>query len=115
MQALIPLVSQELKKAAQSITSDELARAKAKLKAEFLMSMESSENRMNQLAKQIWLFDHFLEDQELLAKIDAVSQEEVYQFANGCLRDAEQLTLVSLGAIENVPNLNEIQACLNHY
>lgn len=55
----------------------ELARAKAQLKASLLMSLESSEARASQIARDTLLFGRPLETGELIDRIEAVAQADV--------------------------------------
>lgn len=60
---------------------DEIARAKAQLKAALLMSLESSEARAGQLARDVQSFGRPLSTDELQEKIDGVSREKVRELA----------------------------------
>jgi predicted Zn-dependent peptidase len=55
----------------------ELGRAKAQLKASLLMSLESSEARASQIARDTLLFGRPLETAELIERIEAVTQADV--------------------------------------
>jgi predicted Zn-dependent peptidase len=55
----------------------ELGRAKAQLKASLLMSLESSEARASQIARDTLLYGRPLETAELIERIEAVTQADV--------------------------------------
>jgi predicted Zn-dependent peptidase len=67
--------------AAEKPSAAEVARAKAQLKAGLLMGLESSSARAEQMARQLLLFDRLIEPPELVARIDAVSAEEIRELA----------------------------------
>ncbi len=58
-------------------TPQELARAKAQLKAGLFMSLESCEARAGQLAWDVMVFGRPVSNEELIVKIEAVSCEDV--------------------------------------
>jgi predicted Zn-dependent peptidase len=60
---------------------DEIARAKAQLKAALLMSLESSEARASQLARDVMSFGRPLSTEELVSRIEAVTRENVRDLA----------------------------------
>ena len=82
MGKLIEVVGELLTAAAAEKPSDaEVARAKAQLKAGLLMGLESSSARAEQMARQLLVFDRLIEPPELVARIDAVSAEDIRELA----------------------------------
>lgn len=71
----------ELAKIAHSVTCDEVARAKAQLRASLLMSRESVSNCSDALARQIMLFGAPQDDTALLAAIGDVDENAVRDMA----------------------------------
>ena len=61
----------------------ELDRAKAQLKASLLMSLESSEARAAQIARDTLIFGRQLSPEELIERIDSVSAADVGGLAAG--------------------------------
>ena len=75
---LVGVIMGELYKVAtDGPDENELARAKAQLKASLLMSLESSEARAAQIARDTLLFGRPLENAELIERIEGVSQADV--------------------------------------
>src|SRR6476469_2689427 len=64
------------------IPDEELRRAKDQLKGSLMLSLESSTSRMSNLARQEMYFDHFYGLDELIAKIEAVTAQELLELAN---------------------------------
>src|SRR5208283_438573 len=58
-------------------TAQELARAKAQLKAGLFMSLESCEARAGQLAWDLMVFGRPVTNEELIGRIEAVSRSDV--------------------------------------
>ena len=89
MEELIDLVGQELFKIASSPpTEQEVARAKAQLKAGLLMSLESSSSRAEQMARQLLFFDRLIPAAELIQLIDDVTPERIRSVAERVARSA---------------------------
>jgi predicted Zn-dependent peptidase len=78
---LTPVVLGELERAAADIAEVELRRARAQMRAGLLMTLESPAGRAGQLARQILLFGRPLSFEEQVAKIDAVTAEDVRRLA----------------------------------
>jgi predicted Zn-dependent peptidase len=65
----------EMRKAAESLSEPEVARAKAQMKAGLLMALESSGARAEQLARQMLAYGRPLTIEEIVAKVEAVTVE----------------------------------------
>ncbi|HZQ20941.1 MAG TPA: pitrilysin family protein [Terriglobales bacterium] len=76
------IVSEFRKLKTEAVSQDELRRAKDQLKGSLMLSLESSNARMSNLARQEMYFDHFYGLDELIAKIEAVTAEELQELAN---------------------------------
>lgn len=72
------LVSEELDRlATQGVTDAELAVAKGHLRAEALLSLEDSAARMGRIGRSLLLHDEALSAEELVARVDAVTVDDV--------------------------------------
>ncbi|BAT58763.1 protease 3 precursor [Variibacter gotjawalensis] len=65
----------QLAEATETLTQEEVNRAKAQMKAGLLMALESSSSRAEQLARQVMIYDRVLTTEEIVAKVDAVTVE----------------------------------------
>ncbi|HMK71323.1 MAG TPA: pitrilysin family protein [Xanthobacteraceae bacterium] len=72
---LMRLVVDEIANAAETISEPEIARAKAQLKAGLLMALESSGERIGQLARHMLAWGRPIPLDELVAKVEAVTVE----------------------------------------
>ncbi|RMD64343.1 MAG: insulinase family protein [Alphaproteobacteria bacterium] len=107
---LIPVVCAELSRLTRDVDDEEVARARAQLKASILMSLESMSSRCEQLAQQILGFGRPLPVPEIVARIEAVDGAAVRRFAARLL--ASRPTLASLGPIARVESLDQVAARL---
>ena len=108
---LVPLVCEEVVKAADTIEAEEVRRARAQLKAGILMAREGPSARCEQLAQQLLVYGRPLPMEEIIARVDAVDVEQVAAAARR-LR-AGPLTLAALGPIDQVEPYDAIAARLS--
>lgn len=69
---LIPVVCDEFVRACEAVNEEEVARARAQIKAGMLMQLESTSARCERLARQLLVFGRIVPLAEVIAKIDAV-------------------------------------------
>jgi len=79
----------------QPLTTPELRGAKELIKGNFLLSMESTDNRMSRLAKNEICFGRHVPAEEVTASIDAVTEDDV----QGLARELFNPNTISLAAI----------------
>ena len=103
---LVPVTLEELRKVQTQVSADELHRARAQVKANLLMSLESTGSRCEQLARQMQVFGRLIPTAETVAKLNAVTIEDVQRAACRIFRAAP--TLAALGPAENIPGLPSI-------
>ena len=105
---LATITIDEMKRAADDMSAEEVARARAQMKAGMLMGLESPSNRAERLARlvQIWGRVPTLED--TVAKIDAVSTEDVRNFAQAMAVQAPA-ALALYGPVSGAPTLEKLQ------
>ena len=103
---LVPVTLQELRLVQDSVTQDELNRARAQVKASLLMSLESTGSRCEQLARQLQVFGRLIPTAETVAKLNAVTIDDIQRAARRIFRAPP--TLAALGPAENIPGLPAI-------
>ncbi len=84
----------------------EIRRARTQTRASLVMSLESTGSRCEQLARQLQVFGRVIPLAETLAKIDAVTVDDVPRVAARLFRGAP--TLAALGPADRVPGLPHI-------
>ncbi|MGH2913507.1 MAG: M16 family metallopeptidase, partial [Solirubrobacteraceae bacterium] len=91
------VVGAELDRArAQPATDEELARAKEHLKGRIVLGMESTGARMNRLGSEVLAGSPLLELDEVMARIDAVSPDDLAQLVDE-LWAPERLSAAAIG------------------
>ncbi len=78
-------------------TPQELSRAKAQIKSGLFMSLESCEARAGQLAWDLMVFGRPLSNEELIAKIEDVTREDVQEVGRG-IRGRPEMVSAVVGA-----------------
>ena len=107
---LVPVILDSAAATAMAPGEVEIARAKAQMKAGLLMALESSTMRAEQMARHILVWGRPLSPAELIAKVDAVTAEDVRKVAMGLLASAP--TLAALGPVAKLPRLDSLKARL---
>ena len=98
----IDLVMTEFRKLKEEQLSDEeLTRAKDQLKGNILMGLESSNSRMANLARQEIYFGQFFSADEIIAKVEAVTPEQVQAMAQR-LFDPDKIAVTLLGRLDGI-------------
>jgi len=98
---LVAVTGQEFARMVTDITADEVARARAQVKAGLVMSLESTAARLEQIVRQIMVLGHVLPVPELVAKVDAVDAESVAMLGQRILSRSN----ISIGAVGELENL----------
>ena len=105
---LITVIAGEIGNVAGGITPEEFERARAQLKANTLMALESSAARAEQLARQLLVFGRIVPLEELVEKLDAVTPEDVTRMANSLLATGAP-TVSAVGPLKAVPDYESIK------
>ena len=104
---LVPVMCEQIAQLGENATEEEVARARAQLKASTLMALESTMSRCEQAAQQLLVFGRPLPTEEIVAKIDAVDAAAVRRVAQR-LRSATP-TVAALGPISGLESYEQIQ------
>ncbi|MEX0350405.1 MAG: M16 family metallopeptidase [Paracoccaceae bacterium] len=105
---LAAITIDEMKRAADDMTQQEVARARAQMKAGMLMGLESPSNRAERLARLVQIWDEVPSLEETITKIDAVTTADVKAFAARMAGDAPA-ALALYGPVAGAPSLVELQ------
>ena len=105
------VIADELARARDDVTEEELNRARAQVKAGLLMGRESTGARAEQLAQQLMIFGRPLPVAEIVAELEAVDRARI-------ARMAERLTssppaFAALGPIDGLGPLGELARALS--
>jgi len=96
---LMRLVVDEIANAAETISEAEIARAKAQMKASLLMALESSSQRIAQLAHQMLTFGRPIPLNEWVEKVEAVTVESARAAGRALIRRGRPaISVLGLGS-----------------
>lgn len=98
----------EMKRAADDMTPEEVARARAQMKAGMLMGLESPSNRAERLARLVQIWGKVPSLEETVARIDAVTTGDVREFAERMAATAPA-AMALYGPIKSAPTLEKLQ------
>jgi predicted Zn-dependent peptidase len=98
----------EMKRATTDMNPEEVARARAQMKAGMLMGLESPSNRAERLARLVQIWDDVPPLEETVARIDAVTTGDVRDFAENIAATAPA-ALALYGPIDSAPSLADLQ------
>ncbi|MEO6015185.1 MAG: pitrilysin family protein [Devosia sp.] len=110
---LIPVVIDELRKATETITDEEVLRVRNQIRAGLLMSLESPSSRAGQLARQQILWGRPIPLQETVDRINRVTADRVKQIAKQIF-DKDRFSLAGIGPVAQLPDYDAIAARLKH-
>jgi predicted Zn-dependent peptidase len=101
LQTVMETVGRELVRlVTEPVPAEELQRAKEHLKGRTILGMESTSSRMTRLGKGVLTDTEILSEDELAARIEAVTSEQVLELASEIFEPAA-LSVVGIGADED--------------
>ncbi len=95
---LLPVLSGEIGRLGEDASEDEVARARAQIKAGLMMGLESSSSRAEQIARQFTVHGRVLPIGELIERVEAVDATAVRRYADRLL-GGRQLALSAIGPL----------------
>lgn len=104
---LVPVVLEELRKATQTITEEEVVRVRNRIRAGLLMSLESPSARAGQLARQQILWGRPIPLQETVERINKITAERVREVAHQIFT-AEKVSVAGIGPVEGLADAKAI-------
>jgi predicted Zn-dependent peptidase len=110
LRELVPVLCDELVRATSGVGEDELARAKAQIRAGIVMSLESTAARAEQLARQISIYGRVLGIEEMVARVEAVDRAAVVAAIAKML--SSRPTVAAVGQIARLEEFDAIAARL---
>lgn len=108
---LVPVLAEELRRASIAAPFDEIARARAQIRAGLLMGLESTSSRMDALGSQILTYGRPLPTEEIVARVNAVDGEHIARVARRIFSGAP--TMAAIGPISRLEMLAKIRARLD--
>jgi predicted Zn-dependent peptidase len=108
MAELIPALIDQLRLARSAPAQSEVRRAKAQMRAGLLMSLESTNARMDALGANLLIFGRDMTPEEVSAKVEAVTADDMARVASRILSGTP--TLAALGPLGKLDGLDKIAA-----
>jgi predicted Zn-dependent peptidase len=106
VEELLPLICDELRAVTRDVGENEIARARAQIRAGMLMSLESTSSRCEQLARQLMIFNRPVPVTESVAKVEAVDRDAVIRVGQRLLELPP--TMATLGPIDRVAGYGSV-------
>lgn len=110
---LVPVVVNELQKATENISDEEVVRVRNQIRAGLLMSLESPSSRAGQLARQQILWGRPIPLQETVDRINRITSDRVKQIARQ-LFATDKVSLAGIGPVGRLPDYLTIAAQLKN-
>ncbi len=110
---LVPVVLDELLKATETISDDEVIRVRNQIRAGLLMSLESPSSRAGQLARQQILWGRTIPLHETVERINRITADRVKQIARQIL-DKGNVSVAGIGPVAKLPGYDAITAHLKN-
>lgn len=107
---LLPVALGCLRDAALAATPEELGRARAQMKVALLTASESASSRADQLARQILAFGRPVSQEEIVARLDALTVEDIHAAGRSLLECRP--VVVGLGPVAELPASTAVQTML---
>lgn len=104
---LVPVILEELRAAADSISEDEVIRVRNQIRAGLLMSLESPSSRAGQLARQQILWGRPISLQETTERIDRIDAARVKQIAHEIFESGAP-AVAGIGPVQGLPAYDTI-------
>ncbi|MFC0245170.1 M16 family metallopeptidase [Falsochrobactrum ovis] len=102
---LLPVIIKELHKAGDSITLEEVNRARAQYSASLLMSQESAASRAGQIARQLLLYGRPVSNAELLDRLSQITPKRLTDLAGRMFLDSKP-TIAGVGPLGRLMNFD---------
>ena len=110
---LVPVILNELRRATESITDEEVIRVRNQIRAGLLMSLESPSSRAGQLARQQILWGRPIPLQETVERINRITADRVKTIASQIF-DTDRVSLAGIGPVAKLPDYQTIAAGLKN-
>ena len=110
---LLPVVLDELRRATEQISDEEVVRVRNQIRAGLLMSLESPSSRAGQLARQQILWGRPIPLQETVDRINRITADRVKQIARQIF-ETDKVSLAGIGPVAKLPDYQTIAAQLKN-
>ncbi len=103
VEEMIPVIKGEMTALATGPEDQEFNVAIAQLKASLMMALESTTSRMEQLGRQLLVFDRVITVEEMIANVDSVTKEQVQNIGEEIINSTKSsIAIVGSGDFDSV-------------
>ncbi|RJQ51892.1 MAG: insulinase family protein [Nitrospiraceae bacterium] len=99
MKEVIDITLDEMRNLSNTITDEELKRAMAQLKGNLILALESTSNKMTNIAKQEIYYGRYYSPEEVIRMVESITLESVRSLAEGLVRE-ESFALTVYGPVK---------------
>lgn len=99
VEELLEVAGKETLGLAASITDEDIRTAKNQIKGNIILAMESTDSRMNRLAKGEYFFGRYISLDEIIGSLEAVTADELSEVAEEMINSGP-MTIVALGPLD---------------
>ena len=110
---MLPVILDEMRRATESISDEEVIRVRNQIRAGLLMSLESPSSRAGQLARQQILWGRTIPLAETVERINRITADRVKQIARQIL-DKGNVSLAGIGPVGKLPAYDAITSRLKN-
>src|SRR5690606_24795612 len=107
---LVPVIVDELRRAGEDISEEELNRARAQYRAGLMMSRESASSRASQIARQLLLFGRPIDTEELVDRLSKLTTERLTDLSSRLF--STRPTVAAVGPVSKLPSFDIINESL---
>lgn len=104
---LIPVIIDQLHRAADNVEPLEVDRARAQIRAQLLMGQESASARAGQIARQIMLWGRPIPNEEMMMRLENITPKRLTDLAERTFYNTRP-TISAIGPLENLAPISEI-------
>lgn len=104
---LVDVIASEMHQLMKAVPEEEISRARAQLKAGLLMSMESTSSRIEQMGRQMLIFDRIIDTDELVERVEAVDSSALVRVCEHMMGTGRP-TVATVGPVGTLPDYDKI-------
>lgn len=104
LEELLNIMGKETLELSRSITAEDVATAKSQIKGNIILAMESTDSRMNRLAKGEYYFGRHVGVEEIIGCLEAVTLNELRDTADWMINEG-RFTIVAVGPVDKDTDL----------
>ncbi len=104
LEELLNIMGKETLELSRSITAEDVATAKSQIKGNIILAMESTDSRMNRLAKGEYYFGRHVGVEEIINCLEAVTLNELRDTADWMINE-RRFTIVAVGPVDKDTDL----------